>query len=103
VFVLSGTTTGGHHATVAERAATVDIWAKALDPSRVVACCWTSDDLTEAHRRDGQTWTLTMNSTEPCKAGVGADTARSWNAAEETLAEQRYQRWLDGGYSTERT
>jgi dihydrodipicolinate synthase/N-acetylneuraminate lyase len=61
VFILSGTTTSGHLSTVAERAATIDVWTKAVDPSRVVACCWTSADLTEAHRRDVPTMAVLRN------------------------------------------
>lgn len=52
LFILSGTTTGGHHATTAERAAVVDIWAEVVGTDRITACCWTADDITAAqHRR----------------------------------------------------
>ncbi|WP_131769735.1 hypothetical protein [Candidatus Protofrankia californiensis] len=51
LFILSGTTTNGHTATTAERAATIDIWTAAVSPDRITACCWSPADITEAERR----------------------------------------------------
>ncbi|KLL12188.1 MULTISPECIES: hypothetical protein [Protofrankia] len=51
LFILSGTTTNGHTATTAERAATIDIWTAVISPDRITACCWSPADITEAERR----------------------------------------------------
>ncbi len=51
LFILSGTTTNGHTATTAERAATIDIWTAVIIPERITACCWSPADVTEAERR----------------------------------------------------
>jgi dihydrodipicolinate synthase/N-acetylneuraminate lyase len=51
LFLLNGTTAGGHEATVAERAAVLDVWAGAVDSARLAACCWTPDDAAEAAQR----------------------------------------------------
>lgn len=52
LFILSGTTTGGHHATSAERAAVVDLWADAIGTDRLTACCWNRDDIDHAQRKN---------------------------------------------------
>ncbi len=51
MFILSGTTTGGHLATTAERARVLDIWADIAGLSRITACCWTAADVTAAEHR----------------------------------------------------
>ncbi|ORT51527.1 hypothetical protein [Frankia sp. KB5] len=52
LFILSGTTTGGHHATPAERATVVDLWADTVGTDRLTACCWTREDIDHAWRRN---------------------------------------------------
>ncbi|WP_041938779.1 MULTISPECIES: hypothetical protein [Frankia] len=47
-FILSGTTTGGHQASEADRAAVVDLWADTIGVDRLTACCWTPADITHA-------------------------------------------------------
>jgi hypothetical protein len=51
LFILSGTTAGGHLTTTVERAAVLDVWAGVTGPSRIAACCWTPADVAEAERR----------------------------------------------------
>jgi dihydrodipicolinate synthase/N-acetylneuraminate lyase len=50
-FLLSGSTTGGHALTVEQRGAVIDLWLEQVPPSRLIACCWRSADITEARRR----------------------------------------------------
>lgn len=52
LFILSGTTTGGHHATPAERATVVDLWTDTIGTDRLTACCWTRDDIDHAQRKN---------------------------------------------------
>ncbi|WP_250639726.1 hypothetical protein [Frankia sp. AiPa1] len=47
-FILSGTTTGGHQASEAERAAVAELWAETIGVERLTACCWTTADITNA-------------------------------------------------------
>ncbi|CAO5247645.1 hypothetical protein [Frankia sp. AgKG'84/4] len=48
LFILSGTTTGGHLDSEADRAAVVELWAETIGVERLTACCWTSADITHA-------------------------------------------------------
>ncbi len=47
-IILSGTTTGGHQASEADRAAIVELWAETIGTDRLTACCWTAADITNA-------------------------------------------------------
>lgn len=50
-FILSGATTCGHQLTADERAQTLDMWSRLLPASRLVACCWSEEDVREATGR----------------------------------------------------
>jgi len=50
-FILSGSTTRGDLLSVAERAAILDLWVAAVEPSRLVACCWCDEDMRLAGQR----------------------------------------------------
>ncbi|MCM3884792.1 hypothetical protein [Frankia sp. R82] len=47
-FILSGTTTGGHQTSEADRAMVVELWAETIGVDRLTACCWTAADITHA-------------------------------------------------------
>jgi hypothetical protein len=50
-FLLSGSTTRGDLLSVAERASLIDQWLEYLPRHRVIACCWTEQDIREASER----------------------------------------------------
>lgn len=50
-FLLSGSTTRGDLLSVAERASLIDQWLEYLPQHRVIACCWTDQDIREASDR----------------------------------------------------
>ena len=49
--LLSGSTTRGDLLTVAQRADLIDLWRQHVPADRLIACCWTTDDVTAAAER----------------------------------------------------
>lgn len=50
-FLLSGSTTRGDLLSVAQRADLIDQWLEYLPSHRLIACCWTDQDIREAAKR----------------------------------------------------
>lgn len=50
-WLLSGSTTRGDLLTVAQRADLIDLWRQHVPADRLIACCWTADDVTAATER----------------------------------------------------
>lgn len=51
-FIISGSTTRGQDLTPEQRADLLDLWLDVTDRHRLLACCWTLDDLKHAAARD---------------------------------------------------
>ncbi|MET7770173.1 hypothetical protein [Nocardia sp. NPDC005366] len=51
IFLVNGSTTAGDELSSVERVAVLDIWLEAVDASRLIACAWCADDLTNAADR----------------------------------------------------
>lgn len=51
-FIISGSTTRGQDLTPEQRADLLDLWLDVTDRRRLLACCWTPDDLKHAAARD---------------------------------------------------
>lgn len=50
-FILSGTTTQGESLSEAERTAILDLWRDVAAPTRLLACCWSMNDVENAQSR----------------------------------------------------
>ncbi|MEU1204032.1 hypothetical protein [Nocardia sp. NPDC005825] len=51
-FIVSGSTARGDLLTPGERASLLDLWLNAVDPTRVLACCWDPTDIIAAVNRN---------------------------------------------------
>lgn len=50
-FILSGSTAQGHLLSAGDRTKIIDLWLGICEPTRLLACCWDSDDLSVATSR----------------------------------------------------
>ncbi|MCU1646410.1 MAG: hypothetical protein JWN03_6685 [Nocardia sp.] len=64
-FLINGSTTAGSELTSAERTAVLDTWLNAVDPSRLLACAWSCDDVATAVDHDIRPMAVLQADTRP--------------------------------------